>query len=326
MQREGLYGVWQTRPGCSRGGMSVETTEYYSEQRRRHYGEFYGLIEASDDRPLCLVWGNCQAEALRIVLSSAEQMPYRTMRVPPVHELRTADLPFVERAVCAAGVLVSQPVRTGYRGLPIGTSDMLGRPGSPGSSVLWPVVRYAGLHPFQVIVRHPSDPSAVPPGVPYHDLRTVLGDWETEVSGERVRAAAAWSIDELVRRESLHCDVGISDVLLGLGERAAHTINHPGNDVLMELGRRILSQLGGSDPVPPQRDLLGMIRAPLEAGVIDALGLDAQESTTWTVNGSSVEQASIRDVQTRWYTSHPEIVDAAVARYDDLIDILGLST
>lgn len=305
--------------------MSAETTEYYSEQRRLHYGEFYGLARSADDRPICLVWGNCQAEALRIVLSSAEDLPYRTMRVPPVHELEIGDLEYVERAVDAAAVLVSQPIRSGYRGLPIGTSDMLARSNSPSTSIVWPVVRYGGLYPFQVIVRHPSNPSAVPPGVPYHDLRTILGAWDKGVSAAAVRAAAEWSIDELARRERKHCDIGVSDTLASFGARAAHTINHPGNEVLLELGRRILERLGCSNPVPPQRELLGMIRAPLEDGVIDALRLDAQVRETWTVDGAPVGQEWIRKVQTRWYAEHPEFVDAAVARYGDLIDILGLT-
>jgi hypothetical protein len=38
--------------------------------------------------------------------------------------------------------------------------------------VRWPVIRWAGLHPFQAIVRDPRDPSRDPPIVPYHDLRT----------------------------------------------------------------------------------------------------------------------------------------------------------
>ena len=143
--------------------------------RTRHYGEFYGVTEAqmNDDERLLVVWGNCQAEALRIVLSSSPDLPFRTIRVPPVHELESTDIADVERLVRRAAVIVSQPVRARYRGLPIGGPD-LAEIAPAATVVVWPVIRYSGLFPFQVIARHPAQPSAVPAAVPYHDLRTVL--------------------------------------------------------------------------------------------------------------------------------------------------------
>jgi len=40
--------------------------------RRQHYAQFYGLLPLpADERPLLLVHGNCQAEALRVLLASA---------------------------------------------------------------------------------------------------------------------------------------------------------------------------------------------------------------------------------------------------------------
>ena len=56
------------------------------EGRRRHYGAFYGLEELpGTGRPRVLVHGNCQAEALRVALGTADALD--TVRVPPVHEL-----------------------------------------------------------------------------------------------------------------------------------------------------------------------------------------------------------------------------------------------
>lgn len=303
--------------------------------RSRHYGEFYGVTEsqADDDRKLLVVWGNCQAEALRIVLSSSSYLPFRTVRVPPVHELESADMARVENLVRRAAVIVSQPVRTGYRGFPIGTSDLAGL--APSASVIvWPVIRYGGLFPFQVIARHPAQPSAVPAAVPYHDLRTVravvagrdrFDDWDVDVTAERIREAAQWSMDQLAVRERRHCDIGISDILLDLGADAAHTINHPGNRVLLTLGTRILDSLGASAPVPPSRDLLGNIRAPLERRVIDALGIDACPRASWDVDGAVLTEDDVRRRQMLWYADHPEFIGAVLDRYSVLIEILGLS-
>ena len=303
--------------------------------RTRHYGEFYGVTEAqmNDDERLLVVWGNCQAEALRIVLSSSPDLPFRTIRVPPVHELESTDIAHVERLVRRAAVIVSQPVRARYRGLPIGGPD-LAEMAPAATVVVWPVIRYGGLFPFQVIARHPAQPSAVPAAVPYHDLRTVLAvragrtrfdEWDVEVSADRFREAAQWSVAQLEVRERRHCDVGISDILLDVGADAAHTINHPGNRVLLTLGGRILEALGASAPVPPSRDLLGNIRAPLERRVIDALGIQATPRTSWDVDGAVLTEEEVHRSQMQWYAERPEFIDAVLDRYGDLIEILGMS-
>jgi hypothetical protein len=224
-------------------------------------------------------------------------------------------------------------VRAGYRGLPIGGPDLAEM--APSATVIvWPVIRYGGLYPFQVIARHPSQPSAVPAGVPYHDLRTVLAvrdgrsrfdEWDVAVAPDRIREAAQWSVGQLALRERRHCDVGISDILLGVGIDAAHTINHPGNQVLLTLGGRILDALGASAPVSPSRALLGNIRAPLQRQVIDALGIDASPRTAWDVDGAVMTEEDVHIRQMRWYADHPEFINAVLDRYDELIEILGLS-
>lgn len=306
---------------------------YNHDGRTRHYGKFYGIDDTTshDDRPTLVVWGNCQAEALRVVLDGSPDLPYRTVRVPPVHELTEADLPHVERLLARVGVLVAQPVRSGYRGLPIGTSDIAAA-APRARTIVWPVIRYAGLYPFQVIVRHPSDPSAVPASVPYHDLRTVLAardglarTWDPDVSADRFVAAAQWSIDELARRERRDTDIAVSDILLAAGADAAHTVNHPGNQVLMTLGGRVLDALGAAAPSEPGRELLGGVRAPLEQRVLDALQIEgAAERSTWSVDGLERSQDEVRARQLDWYADHPQFIDAAITRYAPLLDILGM--
>lgn len=304
--------------------------------RTLHYGSFYGVdADTSDTRPVLLVWGNCQAEALRIVLASSANSTFRTVRVPPVHELTATDIPHVERLLQQTRAVIAQPVRAGYRGLPIGTADLTDMAPSITTRLIWPVIRYSGLYPWQIIVRHPSDPSAVPPGVPYHDLRTVLAardgrtrfdEWDLEISSAGIVDAAQASVAELDRRERRDCDVAISDVLRPLGSEVAHTINHPGNAVLIELGSRILDALGLPGPSSLDRELLGVVRAPLERRVIDALGLDAVARSAWTIDGVVLEEKTIHDQQMSWYAQYPEFVDAALSRYGGLIDILGLPT
>ncbi|MDV8020214.1 WcbI family polysaccharide biosynthesis putative acetyltransferase [Rhodococcus sp. IEGM 1330] len=308
--------------------------------RTRHYGDFYGLVDnpgrcAENDRPLLLVWGNCQAEALRILLDSDPAMPLRTVRIPPVHELESSDLPHVDRLVRQASVLLTQPIRAGYRSLPLGVPDLAEALAPDATVVRWPVLRYAGLHPFQVIVRHRSDPAAVPNMVPYHDLRTILAahrglgsdaDWDVQVSEDGLRQAAEASLDELRRRERRDIDIVASDLFRDAGSNATHTINHASNVVLSALAQRILDHLNtGSTVRDPGRELLGGVRAPVEGRVLNALGLHGDPRPNWSVDGAPLSPDSVHRAHLQWYADRPEFVGAALERHAELIRTLELA-
>jgi Polysaccharide biosynthesis enzyme WcbI len=294
--------------------------------RRAHYADFYDGPPAGG--PLALVHGNCQAESLRVLLAGSPTFPYRTVRMPPVHELTAGDLPALHALLPRTALLASQPVRDDYRDLPLGTAQLAARLPTGARVVRWPVIRYAGLTPHAAIVRHPSDMAAVPPVVPYHDLRTLASAAGirrvADPGPAQLRAAAALSVEELARREELTTDVGVSDVLLGLGVEAAHTVNHPGNPVLRTLARRVQRAAGApADAADPGRVLLGGIRAPLEAPVLAALGLDAEPRPYWLVDGRPVDDREVREAQLAWYATHPGWVEAGLRRYAERMAVLA---
>jgi hypothetical protein len=287
--------------------------------RRAHYGGFYG---PPPDGAVGLVHGNCQAEALRVLLGPG------FVRIPPVHELTAADLPHLHRLLTRCTMLVSQPVRDGYRDLPLGTAELTARLPGGARVVRVPVVRYTGLHPYAAIVRHPDDMALVPPVVAYHDLRTLAAAAGRPPAGppgaDVVREIARSSVAELARRERA-TDVGVSDLLLGLGAAAAHTLNHPGNPVLIALARRVQEALGlPVDAAEPGRDLLGGVRAPLSAEVVAALGLDDAPRPDWSVDGTRVDDATVRGAQLAWYATHPQWVAAGLDRHRERMELLGL--
>ncbi|WP_224391101.1 WcbI family polysaccharide biosynthesis putative acetyltransferase [Pseudonocardia sp. ICBG1293] len=299
-----------------------------TDPRRRHYGVLYGL-EAPPPGPLALVWGNCQAESIRVLLATAEHLPVTPVRIPPVHELTADDLPHLRRLLPRTRLLASQPVRDGYRELPLGTAQIADGL-APGAVVVrWPVIRHPALHPWSAIVRHPSDPAAVPPGVPYHDLRALAAAAGREPGPppgpEALREVGRLGVAELARREARDTDTGVSDAIAGFGAAAAHTLNHPGNGVLMLLARRILDAAGMAGAVcDPGRTLLGGIRAPLRADVVDALGLDVAPRPHWCVGDRAIGEQEIAAAQRAWYASHPGWVDAGLARHARTLQLLGL--
>lgn len=289
--------------------------------RRAHYGEFYEGA-ADDGRPLGVVHGNCQAEALRVLLAASTTLPWRLVRVPPVHELGEDDLPCLDRLLARCTLLLSQPVREGYRGLPLGTAEVATRMPAGAQVLRWPVVRWTGLHPWQAIVRLPD--GAEPPVVPYHDLRTLTG---REPVRPDLPAAAEQSRAELARREQRDADVGVSDLLVGLGLEAAHTVNHPGSALLRALAHRLQEALGCPPDAPdPARALLGGIRAPLEPVVLTAMGLPASAARDhWLVHGEAVPAERVVRAQRQWYAERPDAAAAGLARHAPRLAALGLS-
>ena len=305
--------------------------------RTWHYRHFYAHPDAEpgEPLPLWLVVGNCQAEAVRRVLDSVADRPFRTVRMPPVHELTAADLPHLDRLLDDAEVLLSQPIRADYRELPLGTAQLAARLRPSARLLRWPVIRYAGLYPFQVIVRRPADRSVTPPVVPYHDLRTIAAaragrsaddPWDVAVTGDQIRAAADASVAALAARERRDTDVAVSDVLAAAGADACHTINHPGNTVLEALARRILAALDVPAAVTPvDGTLLGSVYAPLERRVLAALGSDAPERTSWTMAGETIDPLAVHRRQLDWYATNFDFIALAAERHGDTMDLLGLS-
>ncbi len=295
--------------------------------RRRHYAAFCGEAEVDAGRPLALVHGNCQAESLRILL---DDPTLATVRVPPVHELCAGDLPHLRRLLARTAVLVAQPVRDGYRGLPVGTAELRAQLGARARVVVVPVIRFAGLYPTQAIVRPPDDPSAVPPLVPYHDLRVLAraaglqeprGGWLDRAT---VRTLADRSRAELARRERAHGTLVVSDLFARPEFAQMRTLNHPGNPVWLAVARRVRAQLGVDGPVTdPGRPLLDSVHGPREPAVIEAFGLADDPRPDWTVDGATVSPEEMRNAHLGWYARHPGVVAAGLARHGETLRILA---
>ncbi|GAA2533163.1 WcbI family polysaccharide biosynthesis putative acetyltransferase [Winogradskya humida] len=293
--------------------------------RTWHYGEFYGLSEPHGDGPITLVTGNCQAESLRIMLDGAG---LRTVRLPAVHELTAADLPHLDHWLGRASFLVSQPIRDGYRGLPLGTAQLSARLGPGVRTVRVPVIRFAGLYPAHAIIRPPSDPGLVPPLVEYHDLRVLAeaaGLPTVRLNPATVRAIADHSLTQLSTREAAHGTVIVSDLFAAPSFALMRTLNHPGNPIFTALAARVRAALGlPSHATDPGRPLLNSVHAPREAAVIEAWDLDEpDERPDWLVDGAVIEAGAVREAHLAWYSAHPDAVQAGLTRHADSLKILG---
>ncbi|WP_445997303.1 WcbI family polysaccharide biosynthesis putative acetyltransferase [Okibacterium fritillariae] len=331
----------------------------HDEGYRTHYADFFGAesheaSSSTDGRPRGVIMGNCQAESLRVALGDED---VRFLRVPPVHELEADDMPLLARILARTDVFVTQPIRNDYRGLPLGSEQMRALLPAGAKTTTVPVIRFAGLYPFQAIIRPPSDTSLVPPIVPYHDLRLVAeaarraglvdssagsveddsshgattGDSggahsdRSSVTATQIRAIADESTRQLRSREKAHETVVVSDLFLEPDFSLMRTINHPGNTVWTALAERVRARLGLADvPVPLTRELLNNIHAPRDQAVIDAWGLDAEARPTWTVGGLDIDPVTLREAHLAWYAEHPDAVTSGLTRHAPALTTLGL--
>ncbi|MFS0712401.1 WcbI family polysaccharide biosynthesis putative acetyltransferase [Microbacterium sp. 2P01SA-2] len=266
-----------------------------------------------------LVVGNCQAESMRIVLDAADRP---TVRVPPVHEMDAADVARLHELLPRAAFLVAQPVRDDYHGLRLGTRQLAASLGPSARLVTFPVVRYAGLHPFQAAL-HVDGIDEVPPIVAYHDIRTLATaaglPTAPRLDPRTVRHIESDSLAELRRREE-SIDVAVSDLLRPASAELMRTVNHPGNSVWLPLAERVLAALGlPGGPTDPGRPLLNAVRAPLEEWVVDAWGLSDPPQGSWIVNREHVDPAVVAEAHADWYRAHPDFVAAATVRLRDVI-------
>lgn len=286
--------------------------------RRRHYAEFFG--EAPLPPRFGVVVGNCQAESLRLVIAS-DDLP--AIRIPAVHEFTADETARLHEVLARASFLVAQPVHDDYRGLPLGTAQLRASLPNDARVVLLPSIRYAGLHPFQVVLRLPGF-ELDPPLVAYHDVRLLAEaaglPVARELPAESVREVAAESVAELRRREDLGLDVAASDLFTPVVADLARTVNHPGNAVFLPLGERVVAALGAPGrAVDPGRPILAGVRAPLEAWVVDAWNLDAEPRPDWIVEGEILPAATVSEAHRAWYAERPEFVAAAVTRIAPLL-------
>lgn len=287
-----------------------------------HHAEFLGAAPAPEG-DLAIVVGNCQAESLRIVLDGAG---LATIRVPPVHELDAAGAARLGEWLGRARFLVCQPIRAGYRGLPIGTAELAARLPAHASVARFPVVRFAGLYPAHAIVRPPHDRSAVPPLVAYHDLRVLCeaaGLALPELTPGAVRAIAALSRRELAVREEAHDTVRVSGLFAAPSFAQMRTLNHPGNPVWNAVAARVRAALGLPEHHgDPGRPLADAVHAPREAAVIEAFGLPDAPARDWVVEGEPVSAEAVREAHLAWYAAHPDAVAAGLTRHADALALL----
>jgi hypothetical protein len=296
-------------------------------------------------RRLCVVYGNCQAEPVRALLASSPEFAenYEAVRIPAVQDVTAPQLARLQRIIRGTSLIVAQPIKDRYRGLPLGTDEIVALASRECRVIRFPALYYDALYPLQAYVHTEGGPSVPAPVSVYHDLRTLCAaaqglstdmavTWvgEYRPPEDAVRVAAERARASIRSRESA-TDVRVYDWVVvppGANPRSFFTVDHPARFVLQRMANAVLDLLGlaGSADADADggREPLRQFQTPIEQPIIDALGLGCAAVADWIINGERVSAADVARAHLEWYRARPDLVRAGLAEHAERIAAFGL--
>jgi hypothetical protein len=289
-----------------------------------------------DHRPVALVYGNCQAEALRRILATHPTFAstYQLLRIPAVHEISDRELALIQERLPEVEVLIAQEIKPDYRGMALGTEQLIDRLPANARVTRYPVAYFEGMFPFHVYVNRGSSPNGTSaPITDYHDLRTIYAasqGWdltttlrrldELELDPEWVRSNAEKSLQELARRE-VHLTAQLSPLIRDHQTSSFNTINHPVNALITEEARQLLGHLGHQDAdlvLDSRQIYLDHMRAPREPQLIRALGgepsLDDRDE--WITSAGTFSRRDVVAAHLEFYASDPALLADGLRKHE----------
>lgn len=303
-------------------------------------------VRRSARRPTAIVYGNCQAEALRRILVTHEgfAQTYDVVRVPAVHEITAPQLSRLERLLRRADLLITQDIKTGYRGLALGTSEIIASLPADAVVLRYPVAFFEGLFPFQIYIQRGLDPIASPaPITDYHDLRHLYAarrGWTAEVAArwlDQLSIPPSWvsenagrSVAELEAREA-DLDAKISGAVRSAPTTTFHTINHPTNELVVHVAGQLLAQLGHADSdsvLASHQTYLDTLKAPLEPQVVQALGGrdDGHLRQDWVTPRGTFDRRAVLSAHLDAFARDPQLLADGVAKHAERLAWLEASS
>lgn len=289
-------------------------------------------------RPLAIVYGNCQAHPIRRILASSAAFTdrYQLVEVPPVHLLSRRQALLVRDLMPHVGLFLTQEVRDNYRGLPLGSRQMISLMSGLGKVLKFPVAYYEGLHPFLVYINMGGELSEPAPLTGYHDLRILAAARQgmtveralTMLHGhttfeEPLQELAKASVAALAEREAT-LDISIADRIEHCG-LSFFTVNHPCTALLAEVAKQAVHALDLPSAVTtPTVEPLASTAAPVPADVLRALRISAPPIDEWTIDWRITSLRTIVQAHLDWYGSRPDVMETGFQRHADRMEAFGL--
>jgi len=294
-------------------------------------------------RAVCLVYGNCQAEPIRALLERVPEFAdsYEAVQIPPVHLIRDPEIAKLQRVFGTASLVIAQPIKDGYRGLPLGMREMVAFAPRDCELIRFPALHYDALYPFQVDVHIRGRQAIQAPLTMYHDLRTLCAAAKELSAADAARWVSHYSppasrllglaeqAAARIRNRASATDIPALDAVITAADghaRSFFTVNHPARFVLAHLADGVCASLGFITAEAPRsgREPLGVIRTPLESAVIDALGLAGDTVPDWVIKGKRIANADVVELHLDWYRRHREVMRSGLREHAERIADFGL--
>jgi hypothetical protein len=254
--------------------------------------------------------------------------------------MTTRQVALFRRVLPKVSLLIGQEVRSGYRGLALGTDQISALLPKRAMVIKWPALYWDGIFPFVSYVHIRPRQSIDAPITTYHDLRLLVSAHRGRSVDETVKFLAHYEIPSdgldfvllqasrfLADREE-RCDIHMMDYLRrpDIEARAFHVVNHPMRFVLERVASDVHKLLGlaYSGLKADEWEPLGDNRAPVESAVLRRRSLEGNIHEDWIVSGRSWSQAEIARAHLGWYAVNKEAVAVGVAEHRNRLIALEL--
>jgi len=221
-----------------------------------------GALEA---RPLFAVWGNCQAEVIARVIQESPgfKARYQHAKLPPCYLATSGEVQgWLQAHAPKVGLLISQKLKTGWRGEAVFDTSTLHQASAPGSRLLrWSDTYYRGYAPMMAYpVAFPrvsalSDYVNIVAELAWlHDRREDMLRLYSDpgvIPQETVLSIHETALRDLAARED-DCDLKAAPYLAQQWRsgRQFESFNHPRRPLVVNLVNQALDHLGIEDRAP----------------------------------------------------------------------------
>jgi hypothetical protein len=240
----------------------------------------------------CLLYGNCQAEAMKFHFSKIESFndKYEIQQIKPVHFLTSEDVPELLKKIEETDLLIHQPISDNYKGLKELGSNFLKSKMKNGSVALsFPSIYFKGYNPEMIGLKNFNKTNYQGP-FSYYDgqlmYEVFTGDQdvnsliskindESYFCKEKVIKAFNDSLNTLKQREK-GLDLTVSDIIEkhASKEKLFHVFNHPSLTIISELMKKIMIMINIDIEEIKGSDTLNRTTYPVYSSIYKHLGFN----------------------------------------------------